>query len=255
MIIVISPAKTLDLEKNYDNLPMSKPRFLEKSKEIMKELVKYDVNELEKLMKISIKLAKLNKERNENWTTSIKGSKQALTTFKGEVYRGMDVGSLSDSELFYANDHLRILSGLYGALRPFDGINQYRLEMGIKLKLGDNRNLYEFWDNIIVNSLIEDFKKDKSKVLVNLASKEYFKSIEGITKSEDIKVITPIFKELRGDRYKIITMSAKNARGLMSRYIIQNQIDDIEKLKKFNLDGYEFNEDISTDSEIVFTRE
>lgn len=255
MIIVISPAKTLDLEKSYDNLPMSKPRFLDKSKEIMKELVKYDANDLEKLMKISSKLAKLNKERNEVWSTSIKDSKQALMTFKGEVYRGMDVGSFSDAELFYANDHLRILSGLYGSLRPFDGINEYRLEMGTKLKLGDKKNLYEFWDNTIVNSLIEDFKKDKSRILVNLASKEYFKSIEAITKSADIKVITPEFKELRGDKYKIITMSAKNARGLMSRYIIQNQIEDIEELKKFNLDGYEFNEILSTDSELVFTRE
>jgi uncharacterized protein len=255
MIIIISPAKTLDLENNYDNLPMSKPRFLDKSKEIMKELVKYDDNGLEKLMKISTKLAKLNKERNESWSTSTKDSKQALMAFKGEVYRGMDVGSFSDSELFYANDHLRILSGLYGSLRPFDGINEYRLEMGTKIHLGDKKNLYEFWDNTILNSLIEDFKKDRSKILVNLASKEYFKTIEGITKSEGIKVITPVFKELKGDIYKIITMKAKNARGLMSRYIIQNQIENIDELKKFNLDGYEFNERLSTSSEIVFTRE
>ena len=255
MIIIISPAKTLDLEKHYDNLPMSKPRFLDKSKEIMEVLARHDVSGLEKLMKISTKLAKLNKERNENWSTSIENSKQALLAFKGEVYRGMDVGSLSDPELFYANDHLRILSGLYGSLRPFDGINEYRLEMGTKIQLDDKKNLYEFWDNTIVNSLIEDFKKDKSKILINLASKEYFKSIEGITKSEEIKVITLVFKELKGDSYKIITMKAKNARGLMSRYIIQNQIEDIEELKKFDLDGYEFNEVLSTDSEIVFTRE
>lgn len=255
MLIVISPAKTLDLQKRYDNLPMTEPRFLEKSKVIMEELSSYDVNSLEKLMKISNKLAVLNKERNDSWTPNIEEAKQAILTFKGEVYRGMDAQSFTDAELFYANDHLRMLSGLYGSIRPFDGIKEYRLEMGTKIPVRDSKNLYEFWGNTIENSIVEEVRTHKNKVIINLASKEYFKAIEGIEKLEDIKVITPVFKERRGDEYKIITLKAKNARGLMTRYIIQNEIEDIEKIKDFNLDGYEYNEEMSNDSEFVFTRD
>lgn len=254
MIIVISPAKTLDFEKKYNDLPMSEPRFLAKSKIINKELKNYDSYSLEKLMKISTKLATLNKDRIEKWTTNLETSKQAILAFKGDVYRGMDVGSLSHSELFYANDHLRILSGLYGILRPLDGINEYRLEMGIKLPVGNLKNLYEFWDNSLEESILEDIKKHKNKTIVNLASQEYFKSIEGLLEREDVTVITPIFKELRGDKYKIISLNAKKARGMMTRYIIQNEIEEIEEIKKFNLDGYEFNEEMSNEREIVFTR-
>lgn len=255
MLIVISPAKTLDLQKRYDNLPMTEPRFLEKSKVIMEELSSYDVNSLEKLMKISNKLAVLNKERNDSWTPNIKKAKQAILTFKGEVYRGMDAQSFTDAELFYANDHLRMLSGLYGSIRPFDGIKEYRLEMGTKIPIKGSKNLYEFWGNTIKNSIVEEIRTHKNKVIINLASKEYFKVIEGIENLEDIKVITPVFKERRGEEYKIITLKAKNARGLMTRYILQNEIEDIEKIKEFNLDGYEYNEEMSNDSEFVFTRD
>ena len=154
MLIVISPAKTLDLQKRYDNLPMTEPRFLEKSKVIMEELSSYDVNSLEKLMKISNKLAVVNKERNDSWTPNIENAKQAILTFKGEVYRGMDAQSFTDAELFYANDHLRMLSGLYGSIRPFDGIKEYRLEMGTKIPIKDSKNLYEFWGKTIENSIL-----------------------------------------------------------------------------------------------------
>ena len=255
MLIVISPAKTLDLQKRYDNLPMTEPRFLEKSKVIMEELSSYDVNSLEKLMKISNKLAVVNKERNDSWTPNIENAKQAILTFKGEVYRGMDAQSFTDAELFYANDHLRMLSGLYGSIRPFDGIKEYRLEMGTKIPIKDSKNLYEFWGKTIENSIMEEIRTHKNKVIINLASKEYFKAIEGVEKLEDIKVITPVFKERRGDEYKIITLKAKNARGLMTRYILQNEIEDIEKIKDFNLDGYEYNEEMSNESEFVFTRD
>lgn len=255
MLIVISPAKTLDLQKRYDNLPMTEPRFLEKSKVIMEELSSYDVNSLEKLMKISNKLAVVNKERNDSLTPNIENAKQAILTFKGEVYRGMDAQSFTDAELFYANDHLRMLSGLYGSIRPFDGIKEYRLEMGTKIPVKGSKNLYEFWGKTIENSIIEEIRTHENKVIVNLASKEYFKAIEGVEKLEDIKVITPVFKERRGDEYKIITLKAKNARGLMTRYILQNEIEDIEKIKEFNLDGYEYNEEMSNDSEFVFTRD
>lgn len=254
MIIVISPAKTLDFEKKDNNLPTSEPRFLAKSKIINKELKNYDSYSLEKLMKISTKLATLNKDRIEKWTTNLETSKQAILAFKGDVYRGMDVGSLSHSELFYANDHLRILSGLYGILRPLDGINEYRLEMGIKLPVDKFKNLYEFWDNSLEESILEDIKNHKNKTIINLVSQEYFKSIEGLLKREDITVITPIFKELRGDKYKIISLNAKRARGMMTRYIIQNEIEEIKEIKNFNLDGYEFNEKMSNEEEIVFTR-
>jgi len=255
MLIVISPAKTLDLQKRYDNLPMTEPRFLEKSKVIMEELSSYDVNSLEKLMKISNKLAVVNKERNDSWTPNIENAKQAILTFKGEVYRGMDAQSFTDAELFYANDHLRMLSGLYGSIRPFDGIKEYRLEMGTKIPVKGSKNLYEFWGKTIENSIMEEIRTHKNKVIINLASKEYFKAIEGVEKLEDIKVITPVFKERRGDEYKIITLKAKNARGLMTRYILQNEIEDIEKIKDFNLDGYEYNEEMSNESEFVFTRD
>lgn len=255
MIIVISPAKTLDFDIKNENLPMSDPRFLDKSQEIINEIKKYDSFSLEKLMKISSKLATLNEERFDKWTKSLDTSKQCLLAFKGDVYRGMDVMSLSDPEIFYANEHLRILSGLYGVLRPLDGINEYRLEMGTKLNVNGNKDLYEFWGKDLEESLLNELSNHKNKILVNLASNEYFKAVEGLKENNKIKVVTPIFKEYRGDKYKIIALNAKRARGLMTRYIIQNEIEDISEIKKFNLDGYEFNEEMSSDTEYVFTRD
>lgn len=255
MIIVISPAKTLDFDIKNENLPMSEPRFLDKSQEIINEIKEYDSFSLEKLMKISPKLATLNEERFDKWTKSLDTSKQCLLAFKGDVYRGMDVMSLSDPEIFYANEHLRILSGLYGVLRPLDGINEYRLEMGTKLNVNDNKDLYEFWGKDLEESLLNELSNHKNKILINLASNEYFKAVEGLKENNKIKVVTPIFKEYRGDKYKIIALNAKRARGLMTRYIIQNEIEDISEIKKFNLDGYEFNEEMSSDTEYVFTRD
>ena len=255
MIVVISPAKTLDFEEKNSNLPMSEPRFLEKSQEIIDEIKNYDSYSLEKLMKISTKLATLNRDRYEVWTPSLDTAKQCILAFKGDVYRGLDVGSLTDSELFYANEHLRILSGLYGVLRPFDGINEYRLEMGTKLKVNNLKDLYEFWDRTLEESLIEELKNHNNKTIINLASNEYFKAVEGLMKSDKVNVITPIFKELRGDEYKIISFNAKKARGIMTRYIIQNEIEDIEDIKKLDVDGYLYNEEMSTDKELVFIRE
>lgn len=255
MLVVISPAKTLDFEEKDSNLPMSEPRFLDKSQEIIDEIVNYDSYSLEKLMKISTKLATLNRDRFQKWTKSLDTSKQAILAFRGDVYRGMDVGSLLHSELFYANEHLRILSGLYGVLRPFDGINEYRLEMGTKLKVNGLKDLYEFWDTTLEESLIEELKSHNNKTIINLASHEYFKAIEGLIKSDKVNVVTPIFKELRGDEYKIITFNAKKARGVMTRYIIQNEIEDIEDIKKLDVDGYLFNEEMSTEKELVFIKE
>ena len=254
MIIVISPAKTLDFKEKNNNLPISEPRFLERSQEIINEIKEYSSFDLEKLMKISTKLATLNRDRFAKWEPSLDTAKQAILAFKGDVYMGMDVGSFSDSNLFYANDHLRILSGLYGVLRPFDGINEYRLEMGTKLKVNESKDLYGFWKNELVECLVNDLKNHDNKTIINLASYEYFKSVENIENNPSINVITPVFKELRGDEYKIIAFNAKKARGMMSRYIIQNEIEDIEELKKFDVDNYAFNPEMSTENELVFTR-
>lgn len=254
MLIVISPAKTLDFESINENLPMTNPRFLEYSNIIMNSLKELDSYSIGKLMKISDKLSSLNKDRFATWEENLENSKQCLLAFQGDVYRGIDVGSFTDEELFYANDHLRILSGLYGVLRPFDGIHPYRLEMGSKLQVGENKNLYEFWKDTLKKSLYEELIKHDESTLINLASKEYFKSVEAIEKENDIKVITPIFKEFRNGEYKIISLKAKRARGLMTRYIIQNKINNPEELKEFNEEDYEYNEELSSEKEWVFTR-
>lgn len=255
MIVVISPAKTLDFDKINETLPMTRPEFLEEASILIEELKEYDNISLGKLMKISDKLATLNRERFQNWSGSLDEARQCLIAFKGEVYRGMDVGSFTMEDFFYANDHLRILSGLYGVLRPFDGINQYRLEMGTKLKIDECKNLYEYWGNKLIYKLMEEMKAKGDNILVNLASYEYFKSVENIEKMEGIKVINPIFKEERNGEYKIITLRAKRARGLMTSYIIKNKITSVEELKKFKYEGYEFNEELSNDEDLVFIRE
>ncbi|MGL5085122.1 MAG: peroxide stress protein YaaA [Clostridium sp.] len=254
MLIVISPAKTLDFENINTNLPMSSPRFLKNSNIIMNELRELDSYSIGKLMKISDKLSSLNKDRFTTWQDTLENSKHCLLAFQGDVYKGLDVGSFTDEDLFYANDHLRILSGLYGVLRPFDGINPYRLEMGSKLKVLEEKNLYEFWKDTLKKSIHEELLKHDESTLINLASKEYFKAVEAIEKEKDVRVITPMFKEFRNGEYKIISLKAKRARGIMSRYIIQNQINSPEKLKEFNEEEYEYNEELSSENEWIFTR-
>ena len=255
MLVVISPAKTLDFDRINETLPMTKPEFLKEARILAKELKEYDNISLGKLMKISDKLATLNRERFQTWSETLDDARQCLIAFKGDVYRGMDVGSFTMEDFFYANDHLRILSGLYGVLRPFDGINQYRLEMGIKLKFDSYKNLYEYWGNKLIHNLAEQIREKGDNILVNLASYEYFKSIENIEKLEGIKVINPIFKEERNGQYKIISLKAKRARGLMTSYIIKNKITSVDELKKFKDEGYEFKEELSDDKDLVFIRE
>lgn len=255
MIVVISPAKTLDFDKVNEMLPMTEPDFLDEAKELVEELKEYDAFSLEKLMKISPKLAKLNNERFQIWSESLDSARQCLIAFKGDVYKGIDVGSFTMEDFFYANDNLRILSGLYGVLKPFNGINLYRLEIGIKLSFNEYKNLYEFWGNKLMNKIAQDIKRSESKMLINLASYEYFKAIENIKELENIKVITPIFKEYRNGEYKIVTIMAKRARGLMTSFIIRNKIETLEELKQFNCEGYKFNEELSSDVDLVFTRE
>ena len=255
MIIILSPAKTLEINKNFDRMPMTEPQFLDEAEFLVNELNRYDEYSLSSIMKTSAKLTKQSKERFEAWEKSLDNAFVCLGAFKGEAYRGLEPASYSMEELFYANAHLRILSGLYGVLRPFDGINFYRLEMGTKLELNGYKNLYEYWGDKLAENIYSDLMKSEDKILINLASKEYYKSVENIKKYKDIKVITPEFKENRNGKYKVISIKAKRARGLMSTYIIRNQITDIEKLKLFNCEGYEYNEELSSEYNLVFTRE
>ncbi|KAI3350598.1 peroxide stress protein YaaA [Clostridium botulinum] len=256
MLVVISPAKTLDFNKVNETLPMTNPKFLKEARVLVEELKNYDSYSLGKLMNISDKLSVLNKNRFDIWNESFDNSRQCLIAFKGEVFKGIDVGSFNVEDLFYTNDHLRILSGLYGVLNPFDGVNPYRLEMGTKLSFNNYKNLYDYWGDKLKYKIIENIKSTGDNMLVNLASYEYFKSIEGIDLIDtSVNIVTPIFKEYTNGEYKIVTMKAKKARGLMVSFIMKNKINNIEDLKKFDLEGYLYNEDLSNNNELVFTLE
>ena len=253
MIIIISPAKNLDFSPEV-SLPLTKPHLIEQSKTIMSELSQLKPVDLEKLMKISPKIADLNFERNQNWSYPFEKfkSKAAALAFNGEVYSGLNFSNLSQEDQEYAQSHLFILSGLYGILKPLDEIYPYRLEMGTKLGVQNNKNLYEFWNNSIHQIIDQQLEQQKSRFLVNLASTEYSKA----AKLKDIKlpVITPTFKDNKNGNYKVIMMYAKKARGLMTSYIIKNKITDLEELKSFDSDGYVYNENLSEGNNITFTR-
>jgi len=254
MIIVISPAKTLDYESPIGVHGSSDISFPEESKQLMRQLKKLSPKEISDLMKVSSKIAYLNHDRFAEWQWPFPAAstRQAIFAFKGEVYHGMDAYSLSQDETDFAQSHLRMLSGLYGVLRAYDRIMPYRLEMGIKLAYGKHKNLYQFWGNKITKKLQSELDHQQHKVLVNLASNEYFKSVNMAKLKAEI--ITPVFKEARGDSYKTITMYAKKARGMMCRFIIQNKIEDPEDLKLFDLEGYYYHEVLSTNNEFTFTR-
>jgi cytoplasmic iron level regulating protein YaaA (DUF328/UPF0246 family) len=253
MLIVISPAKTLKT----DIAPIENstfPEFLEQSAILAKKLKKFTVEELSLLLKVSPKIAHLNYERYNQWRIPYKKEEgsNALLTFRGEVYNGIDADSYSIEELDYAQRHLRILSGLYGILRPLDVILPYRLEMSTKLKTKDFKNLYDFWDNIITESLSNVLIKTGNDILINLASEEYFKSIN--KKKLNARVITPVFKDEKNGTFKVISIYAKKARGKMTSYILKNKLSDPEKLKLFDDEGYYFNENLSVKDTLVFTR-
>lgn len=255
MLVVISPAKTLDYETPATISRHSLPNYLDDSAELIKELRQLSPPEVSDLMGISAKLGDLNFGRYLNWQPGFtpENAKQSVLAFKGDVYTGLDAESLSGGQLNWAQNHLRILSGLYGLLRPLDLMQPYRLEMGTKLENKRGNNLYEFWGEKITEGLNQELKAENFQVLINLASNEYFKSVK--PQSLNAEVITPVFKDWKNDKYKIISFFAKKARGLMSRYIIENQIEDPEQLKQFNIDGYSFNSAMSSAREWVFTRE
>jgi uncharacterized protein len=254
MLIVISPAKTLDYETAPTTKDFTQPEFLKESRKLISELKKLSPSEVSSLMKISDKLGTLNYLRFGDWKTpfTLNNAKQALLAFKGDVYTGIDAESFSKQDLKFAQKHLRILSGLYGILKPLDLMQAYRLEMGTQFENKQGKDLYEFWGAKITDQINKDLKDSKSKYLINLASNEYFKSLQ----ANDInaEIIVPVFKDFKNGKYKIISFYAKKARGLMSAYIIKNRLKNPEDIKAFNIDGYKFYKSESSDTNWVFQR-
>jgi cytoplasmic iron level regulating protein YaaA (DUF328/UPF0246 family) len=252
MKIIISPAKSLDFESKVETSLHSQPQFLTQSKKLSKKLKTLSRKKLSDFMGISKDLAELNYQRNQDWSLPFtpENAKQAVYAFTGEVFRGIDVNTMASEKLPILQDRLRILSGLYGLLKPLDLIQPYRLEMGKKLKAGRTENLYKFWGNTIAETLNEELAEDE--LFVNLASSEYFKVVN--QKILKVPMITPVFKDFKNGQYKTIMTFAKKARGLMVRYIIDNNITTIDGLKGFNIDNYGFSQEMSTETELVFTR-
>lgn len=254
MIAIISPAKTQDFTDQKFIDEYSEPAFLKDSEKLIKELRKKSAPKISKLMDVSSNIAELNYERYRNFKTPFTpdNSKQALLAFKGDVYTDIDVENFSKKEFDFAQDHLRILSGLYGILNPLDLIQPYRLEMKIKLKNSRGKNLYEFWGNRITDKINVDLEKTKNPYLINLASNEYFKAVD--TRKIKGEIITPVFKDNKNGEYKILAFYAKRARGMMANFIIKNKLQTVEKLKTFQEAGYAYSERLSTDKEWVFIR-
>ena len=254
MLTVISPAKTLDYESPPTTDAYSQPDHLAQSRKLVRRLREFSAADLSRMMKVSDQLAELNQQRFKRWKTPFKpdNARQALFAFKGDVYIGLDAYSLGEPDLDFAQQHLRILSGLYGLLRPLDLMQPYRLEMGTRLETDQGTNLYRFWGDRITRSLNQDLKQSASRTLVNLASGEYFKSIRPAGLEADI--ITPAFRDYRNGEYRFIQFFAKKARGLMARYIIDRRVDDAEALKGFDYEGYAFNASLSSGNDWVFTR-
>ncbi|SMO68945.1 hypothetical protein SAMN06265379_10518 [Saccharicrinis carchari] len=255
MQIIISPAKSLDFETTVPYPGHSDFRFTEEPQKLVDKLNTYSTNKLARLMKISEKLAELNFMRFKEWHYPFdpEKGKQAVFAFKGDVFQGLDAYSLTAQDVDYMQQKLRILSGLYGLLRPLDLILPYRLEMGTKLGVGRAKDLYAFWGNKITDMLKRDMADNHHRVLINLASNEYSKAVE--MASLDAKVISPVFKDAKNGEYKLISFYAKKARGLMTRFIVQNKIVDPDQILAFDLDGYYYNSQLSTELKPVFTRD
>lgn len=252
MLMVISPAKTLDFETPPTTDASTECDFLDQSAILVKALRDYTAPQLAKLMDLSDRLSALNVARFESWKRpfSPANAKQAVLAFNGDVYEGLDATSLNKTQLTRAQKHLRILSGLYGLLRPLDLIQPYRLEMGTSLANSRGKDLYQFWGEHIGAALNETLSDHRQKVLVNLASDEYFKAVKGL----DYPVVTPVFQEKKGGSYKVVSFSAKRARGLMVRYALEHKIDDPMGLTDFDVEDYVFDPKVSDESKFVFRR-
>jgi cytoplasmic iron level regulating protein YaaA (DUF328/UPF0246 family) len=252
MKIVISPAKSLNLDKELPTLLFTEAVFLKQAETIQKTLKKQKPKQLMELMDISEKLADLNWQRNQDWQLPFtpENARPAIYTFDGEVYTGIDAFTLPVDKVAVLQDKLRILSGLYGILKPLDLMQAYRLEMGTSIAIGSNKNLYEFWKTSVTDYLNSELNKDE--LFVNLASNEYFSAVD--TKKLKAPVITPEFKDYKDGKLKMISFFAKKARGLMVRYIIDTKAETVDDLKGFNYEGYAFDANLSEGNKLVFTR-
>lgn len=254
MLIILSPAKKLDLEQQFKETEASQPAFIQQSEQLMAILRELDSYQLSSLMKTSMNIAELNVRRHQNWHTpfTIHNATHALAAFQGDAYKMLDASSLSQDDLCFAQQHLRILSGLYGLLRPLDLMQAYRLEMGTALTNPRGKNLYAFWNTEIDNHLNQQMNTVASSELINLASQEYFKVIQA--KNIRGTIITPVFKEIHQGKLKTIAIHAKRARGLMARFIITNRLQQAEEIKTFEQGGYHWNQGESTATNWVFSR-
>lgn len=252
MKIVISPAKSLDFESKIPTVKSSEAQFLKESERLNKLLKKKSVRSLSKLMSISDALGQLNYQRNQDWSLpfTASNSRPALYAFSGDVYRGLDAYTIPESKLDYTQENLRIISGLYGILRPLDLMQPYRLEMGTRMAVGVKKNLYEFWRQKLTATLNSEM--ESGALLVNLASNEYFKALD--KKTLKAQIITPVFKDFKNGEYKTIMTFAKLARGYMTRHLIDVQATTVDDIKSFAKEGYAFSESLSTQNELVFTR-
>ena len=255
MLALISPAKTLDYETALPTDVHTLPRLLTHSQQLIDSSRQLSATQIADLMKVSEKIAQLNVARFKDWQPefNFSNARQAVFAFKGDVYTGLDAYALNDSQIEYAQQHLRMLSGLYGLLRPLDLMMPYRLEMGTKLHNVRGHNLYQFWDHHITDLINQDLANAESELLLNLASDEYYKSVN--VAEIRAEIIKPVFLDQKNGKYKVISFYAKKARGLMARYMIENQLQRIEDLKSFNLDGYYFDSGSSIHGELVFKRD
>ncbi len=254
MLLIISPAKTLDYTSPVQTSAFTQVDFLDSAAELVAHLSKLSPQDISKLMRVSTKIAELNFQRYQDWSkvSSEDNARQALLAFKGGVYLGLDAASFDVADFRFAQQHLRILSGLYGLLRPLDLIQAYRLEMGTKLDTDRGQNLYQFWGSRITEGLNSQLKQLNSSFLINLASNEYFKAIK--SEELDAQIITPAFKEYKNGDYKMIGVFAKKARGMLSRYIIKHQLSEAEDIKSFDGGGYKFSSKLSQGNTWVFAR-
>ena len=252
MKLVISPAKSLDFIRSLPTESNSKACFLKEAESLNNILREKSPQDLSELMSISPSLGELNYQRNNSWQLPFNSSnsRQAIYAFNGDVYRGIDAYSIAENKIDLLQDTVRIISGLYGLLKPLDLIQPYRLEMGTKMPVGSNKNLYEFWRRKLTEYISQELKV--GEIFLNLASNEYIKAID--TKVLKTPMITANFKQLKDGNYKTIAIFSKRARGLMTRYIIDNNIDSIKGIKGFNSDGYLFTESLSSSNELIFTR-
>ncbi len=254
MLIILSPSKTLDFKSKIDFQEYSNNDFLEEAAKVIAELRKLSVEDLQQKMAISKDLAQVNYTRFREWSLpfSLTDSRQAIFAFMGDAYNGLNIKSFSKNEINFLQSRLRILSAMYGTIKPLDLIKPYRIEMAMKLPVGKSKNLYEFWTGKITMALNQIAKENKEEILVNLASSEYFKAID--TTKLKVRVVNCVFKEYKGDELKIVSMQAKRARGMMTAFIAKNRIENPEELKLFDMEGYFYSDKLSTINNFVFTR-